>query len=221
MSADPFSSTRQFRACARRTTSRVNAASVSGDMPFSRTWIRRSPRSSARSSRSRNASTPSACACVTPITSGNRERLQDRSVGRQDRPHGEFGQALPREALAFLRLRVAAPAHDAVEIQTHTRVLVVVRARDPRIGFLHVEPEFLVQFAREGDSDRLPRLDLAAGKLPPACVDLALGTLRQQERAVGTLDDGGGDLDPAPGPGRACAHLRRRAPRALSIARPA
>ena len=42
-----------------------------------------------------------------------------------------------------------------------------------------------------------PGLDLAAGKLPVAGVDLAVRALREQERAVGALDDRRGDLDHA------------------------
>ena len=42
---------------------------------------------------------------------------------------------------------------------------------------------------------RLAGLDLAAGELPVAGVDLARRALREQERAVGPLDDRRGDLD--------------------------
>ena len=54
-----------------------------------------------------------------------------------------------------------------------------------------------MEFARERVGHGLPDLDLAAGKLPPALVDLAGGPLREQEAAVRPFDDSSRDLDPA------------------------
>jgi hypothetical protein len=145
------------------------------------------------------------------------ESLQDRTVRRQDRLDGEARQALPGELLTLARLQFAAPSRDAKEVEPHLSVLVVVGPRDPGIGFLHVDAEFFVQFARERCRQRFARFHLAAGELPPAGVYLAGWALRQQERTVGPFDDGRDHFDAG------CARVHRRdlGARAFSIVRPA
>src|SRR6185503_5822510 len=87
------------------------------------------------------------------------------------------------------------PARDAKEIQSHGGVLVDMHAADPWVRRLHVDPQFLVQLALERALGGLAGLDLAAGKLPPAGVDLAGRALREQETAVRPLDDRSGNVD--------------------------
>jgi hypothetical protein len=61
-----------------------------------------------------------------------------------------------------------------------------------------------VQLARERGVGALAFVHLASGKLPPSRVDLAGGTLREQECAVGALDHGSGDFQHQ---GRYCAPI--------------
>jgi len=70
-----------------------------------------------------------------------------------------------------------------------------VDAGDPRRRGFDVEPELLVQFARERLRRRLVRLELAAGELPIAAVDLVRRPLREQDAPVRADEDGGGDVD--------------------------
>ncbi len=80
-------------------------------------------------------------------------------------------------------------------MQPDGRVLVGVDAGDPRIGPLHFDAQFLVQFARQRLRRGLAVMDFAAGKFPPARVYLAGGTLREKKRAVGALDHRRRDFD--------------------------
>jgi hypothetical protein len=68
---------------------------------------------------------------------------------------------------------------------------VDVFARDPGIGLHDVDADLLMQLAREGLVGRFAGLDLAAGKFPVAGVHLAGWALREEESAVGPLDDRG------------------------------
>ena len=52
-----------------------------------------------------------------------------------------------------------------------------------------------MQLARERVLGGFARLDLAAGKFPPARIHLAGRALREQEAAVWPFDDRGGDFD--------------------------
>ena len=106
--------------------------------------------------------------------------------------------------------RFALPGEDAEEMQLDVRVRIDEALDQPRRGAAHREAEFLVQFAVQRGARRLARLELAAGKLPVAGVDLAGRALRQQDLAVGADDDGGGD-----------PRERRRHARVFSAAAPA
>ena len=55
--------------------------------------------------------------------------------------------------------------------------------------------DFLMEFARERSARRLAALDLAARKFPPARIDLAGGTLREQELSALVIDDRRRDFD--------------------------
>ena len=78
-------------------------------------------------------------------------------------------------------------------MQPHGGVRIGEDARDPRRGRAHLDTELLAQLACERRPRVLAGLDLAAGKLPIAGIALSLGALRQQEHAVGALDDSRGD----------------------------
>src|SRR6185295_5393670 len=104
-------------------------------------------------------------------------------------------EALPRDGLVLARVRLAAPLVHAEELQPHGAVRIGEHARDPGIGLADIDAELLVQLARQRLRCRLAGLDLAAGKLPVAGVHLAGGTLREQERAVRTLEHRGRDLN--------------------------
>src|SRR4051812_23127597 len=80
-------------------------------------------------------------------------------------------------------------------MQHHGRVLVSVHAGDPGIRSRHLDAELLVQLASERDLQVLSGIDLAAGKLPPARVDLARRAPAEEKRAVGALDHRRDDFD--------------------------
>jgi hypothetical protein len=92
-------------------------------------------------------------------------------------------------------MRLALPSMNAKEIQPHCAVRVGEHARDPGISRPDVDAELLVELSGERGCRRLARLDLATGKFPVAGVDLARGTLGEEERAVGAPDDRRGNLD--------------------------
>jgi len=68
-------------------------------------------------------------------------------------------------------------------------------SRQPGIRGNDRNTQFLTQLAAQRMAGRLACLDLAAGEFPIACPDFVGRTLGEEERAVGALQDGGGDFD--------------------------
>ena len=123
------------------------------------------------------------------------KRAQDRRVGGKQGRNADFSRALPGELLILPAVQLAGPSGHAPETQTHPCVLVVVVARKPGITPSDIDAELLVKLARERRVNSLARLDLASRKFPVAGVDLARGSLSEQERAVVALQDSGSNLD--------------------------
>lgn len=67
--------------------------------------------------------------------------------------------------------------------------------RYPGMGLFDPDTEFLLNLAYEGLARGLAGLDLASGKFPVACIDLAGRPPRKQYRTVGPLEDGYRHLD--------------------------
>jgi len=79
-------------------------------------------------------------------------------------------------------------------MQTHGGVRVDEHAGDPGVRALDLHAQLLADLARERMLDRLAGLDLTAGELPVARVDLVHGALPEQYRAVGTDQHRHGDI---------------------------
>src|SRR5262249_27203246 len=98
-------------------------------------------------------------------------------------------------------------------MQAHGRVRVDEQAGDPGGGALDLRAQLLAYLTLQGVDDGLVRLDLAAGELPVARVDLARGTPCEQDLPVGTGQHRHGDVhrgrhwSPASAPGLAVAGL--------------
>ncbi len=133
---------------------------------------------------------------------GQRERVEDASVGRQERRHVERPGTLPRERLAVVADRLAVEGEHAEEVELDVRVRVDVLLHDPGRGATHDDAELLDELARERVARRLARLELPARELPVARVGLARGALREQHAAVGAHDDRGRDARHAHRQGR-------------------
>ena len=125
---------------------------------------------------------------------GKRERGENRRVGGEHRGNVGRFSALPADRLVLERLRLAFPRGDAKEMQPHRRMGIRIDARDPGRGGGDGDAELFGELAAERGARILARLDLSAGKFPVAGIRLALGALREQERAVGPLDHGRGDF---------------------------
>ena len=67
----------------------------------------------------------------------------------------------------------------------------------PRMGMLHCDSEFFVEFTRKRRDHRLAGLDLAAGKFPVPFVDLSRRASPKQETAIGSKYDRNRDIDGA------------------------
>src|SRR3989338_1012215 len=94
-----------------------------------------------------------------------------------------------------MRMQLAAPLRHTKEMQPHRCVRISEHAGNPRIRRFDLDTQFLAQLAYQRMVGRLAGFDLAAGKFPVACPDFVGGALGEEEGAIGTLQDGGGDLD--------------------------
>src|SRR3954451_16859547 len=92
-------------------------------------------------------------------------------------------------------MKLAVPLRDASEAQRHCGMLVVIMARDPRIRTPDVDSKLFVQLARKRLRGCFPRFDFSTREFPIAGVRLAGGALREQERAVLSLQHRCGDFN--------------------------
>src|SRR5258708_34970592 len=111
------------------------------------------------------------------------QAAQHRAVGRQERGEFDRVRALPGDRLVFERTRLPAPSGDPVKTQAYFGVRIGKNPGDPRVRALDLDAELLADLALERLGDRLPRLDLAAGKPPVTPVDFSFGTLREPHAA--------------------------------------
>lgn len=94
-----------------------------------------------------------------------------------------------------MRVQLAVPCRYTKEMQPHRRMWIGINARHPRISRGDRDAQLFAQLAHQRVMRRLAGFDLAAGKFPIARPDFAGGTLGEEERAIWTLKDGGGDFD--------------------------
>src|SRR5687767_10100395 len=131
---------------------------------------------------------------AVPVGVGDRifawqgKRSEHRSIGGQHRRGHGGARDLPRDRLVFARMRLAAPRMHPKKAEANGAVGISENPREPRISRPDVDAELLVELSRERGGRRLAPLELAAGKFPVAGVDLARGTLGEEESAVGALD---------------------------------
>ena len=126
---------------------------------------------------------------------GQRERGKHRGVGRKHRRGRPCAGLLPGDRLVLERARLARPAPHAKEVKPDRGVRIAIQPCNPGVSTVHPDAELFMELACERCLRRLARLDLAAREFPVASVDFAGRSLGQQERAVGALDDSGGDFD--------------------------
>jgi SAM-dependent methyltransferase len=115
-------------------------------------------------------------------------RSRHRIVAQLVRPH-------PGEVLAFPRDREAFPAPADIERHQQVEVLIGMAGEGQwrEAGFLHGDPELLVQLADQRRFRPFAGLQLAAGKFPQAGQRLAFRPLCNQHAAVGINQSAGDD----------------------------
>ncbi len=91
--------------------------------------------------------------------------------------------------------KFAFPGKNAKEMQFDMRVRVDEFLDEPWRRAPDDDAQLFAQFAAQRLARRLPGFELAPRKLPVAGVGLALRTLRKQDRAVMTQQDGRGDAN--------------------------
>ena len=117
------------------------------------------------------------------------------AIGGAERERIQVGGAVPAHGLAFLRDGDGAGARAALhehQADRHGGILVDDGRDDA--GRLDLEQELFAAFAGQRLFRRLPRLDLAARKLPEPGLRLPFGPLRHQN-AVAVTDNGADDID--------------------------
>ena len=97
---------------------------------------------------------------------------------------------------------------------------IVVTDRDPGDRVHLAQTQLFMEFTGQCIGHGFARLDLAARKLPVACIGLAFGAAREQHLAIGPLDHPDGDVDDAIRRGcwHWCAQPLLRAPFGIFLA---
>src|SRR6185503_1053645 len=90
-----------------------------------------------------------------------------------------------------MRLGRAAPGGDAPDVQFHLLVGIAMGEAQQAVGGADLDAEFLLYLTLQRGPRFLPRLDLAAGELPPARHGLAGGAVRDEHAAAAVTHDRG------------------------------
>src|SRR5258708_4575537 len=85
-------------------------------------------------------------------------------------------------------MRLSAPAHHTVKMQSYGRVRISINTGNPGICKFDINTKLFAQFAIERIRDRFARFDFSTGKFPIAFINLAGWTLRQKEPPIGMFD---------------------------------
>ena len=100
----------------------------------------------------------------------------------------DSGEGPSRQWLAFGTVGLAAERSDFPDIQQHLLVRVVVLHLDQRPRGGNGNAQLFLQFTVQGRGHAFTRLHLAAGELPQSTLMLLIGTLGQQDVAIGTAN---------------------------------
>ena len=87
------------------------------------------------------------------------------------------------------------PLADAKNVQMNVCMFVVMFAMQPRVGADDLDPEFFVELAHQRGMGGFAGFNLAAGEFPVACIDRVGSALAEEKAAIGTLNNGGGNVN--------------------------
>ena len=100
----------------------------------------------------------------------------------------QLPRADPGQRLAFGTMGLAGKTADFPDIQQHLLVRVVMLHLDQRPRGGNGNAQLFLQFTVQGRGHAFTRLHLAAGELPQSTLMLLIGTLGQQDVAIGTTN---------------------------------
>jgi hypothetical protein len=123
--------------------------------------------------------------------------IHDHRVRRQQANLEQLARRVPRHGLPFPAVRLTAPAGDTPGVEFDLELRISVQVADQRAGGLDGDAELLVELARQRGLAGLAGVNLAAREFPGAGQALAGRALGDQHAAVGSLENGGDDVDAA------------------------